>query len=94
MMTVFKYRLAIADSNIVHGPIVRPLSVAIQRGTPCLWAVVDTRMPNAEHEVICVGTGCDMSDLSPNDYLNTIISADGGTVLHWFCREIQEGDSE
>lgn len=92
MMRIFKYSLThAAEINIVHGPIVRPLTIDIQRGVPCLWAVVDTSLPDREYEVVCVGTGWEMPEISLGSYLNTTITADGHLVLHWFCREVREG---
>lgn len=93
-MKIFKYYLAAgAEINIVRGPIVKPLRVEFQRGVPCLWAVVDTHLSDREYEVICVGTGQEMLDVSLNSYLNTTLSENGYLVLHWFCSEVQEGVS-
>ena len=92
MKRIFKYTLThAAEINIVSGPIIKPLTVDIQRGIPCLWAVVDTSLPDTSYEVICAGTGCQMPDVPLDTYLNTTICEDGYIVLHWFCRALKEG---
>ena len=85
MRRIFKYQLSLsAEINIVRGPIIRPLTIEMQNGAPCLWAVVETCLPDMEFEVTCVMTGQEMPDVSPGDYLNTTLLEDGQLVLHWF----------
>ena len=92
MKRIFKYRLSLASEiTIVSGPIIKPLTVDFQRGIPCLWAVVDTSLPDTRYEVIVSGTGCPMPDVPLDTYLSTTLCMEDNIVLHWFCRELKEG---
>lgn len=64
MLTIYKYPLAIADSQRIvmpHNSV--PLSVGMQRETLCLWASVDTDRQETEHEVRILGTGHEASSI-------------------------------
>lgn len=85
---IWKYELAvkdIQDIEIPHGSIL--LSVQVQFGVPCLWALVfDTA---AEKEVIrlrTIGTGNEIldEDFNPKDFLGTYQMHGGAFVGHVF----------
>jgi hypothetical protein len=58
MNTIWKYPIPLADTFPLNMPRgATPLCVDVQRGEPCLWALVDTTAPNAERTFHIVGTG-------------------------------------
>lgn len=77
--------------NIVTASIVKPLHVDIQRGDPCLWAIVDTNKEPEEWLVSCIGTGWSLHGVGQNidlgSYLNTTVASSDPFVWHWFCRK-------
>ena len=42
MQMIYKYKLEFQPIQIVKLPLKRILTIQIQDGTPCLWALVDT----------------------------------------------------
>ncbi len=59
MTTIHKYQIDITDSQTIPIPLGGKIIHAglDPRGTPCLWAVVDTQSPKAPIFVYVVGTG-------------------------------------
>ena len=57
MIEIWKFELGFADSQIVKGPDLIPLSVGVQKEIPCLWGTVNTDEEEAEHEIIMYGAG-------------------------------------
>lgn len=66
MRTIHKFTLEIVDTQTVcmHLP-VQLLTVQVQRGKPCLWALVDTDAPSVDVVIAMYGTGFDMPDWLP-----------------------------
>jgi len=61
--TIYKYKLAITDYQTVWMPRgAKLLHVDTQRGTPCVWALVDTDNEEAGYSIWIVGTGNPMPD--------------------------------
>lgn len=59
METVYKYPLAWKVCQGIWLPLKRVLTVEIQNGVPCLWAVVDTNEPAVKLRVMMTSTGTD-----------------------------------
>ena len=56
MKAIWKFQLSEGVTEI-EAPVVKFLTVQLQAGTPCVWAIVDTdRRPN-KFNVSLVGTG-------------------------------------
>lgn len=95
---IYKYVLDRTNvHNIITAPIVKPLHVDIQRGDPCLWAVVDITKEPEEWVVSCIGTGWSLdkvdSNITTDHYLNTTVASSDPFVWHWFCRKyVQSAD--
>jgi len=58
MSIVYKYKLERLESQFLEIPVVADiLSVQIQNGDICLWALVDLELGVENKEIIIVGTG-------------------------------------
>lgn len=81
MKTIYKYPL---NNTYIKGPITKFLSVQSQRGTPCLWAEIDTNLPNKNYLVSITGTGLNI----PKDgiYIGTIQTE--SYVFHYYLIEV------
>ena len=84
--TIWKYELEITDNQNILMPIgAEILTVQMQDGTPCLWALVN---PKAEMESIVIeiyGTGTDLYDMgTARKYISTFQAENGGLVFHVF----------
>jgi hypothetical protein len=81
MNTIWKYPVPLADSFVLNMPKdATPLHVDVQRGAPCLWALVDTSAPNEERTFRLVGTGGDV----PRDTCYVGTFQQGPFVWHVF----------
>lgn len=88
MNAIWKYPLEVVDEQIIqmpgHASIV---SVQVQYGTPCLWAVVNPATARAQSQrgrkIRIVGTGHDF-DASNLKYIGTFQLLDGKFVGHVF----------
>ena len=86
METVYKYPLAWKVCQGIWLPLKRVLTVEIQNGVPCLWAVVDTNEPAVKLRVMMTSTGTDDKlDFDKLRYIST--TQYGGYVFHWFYEE-------
>jgi hypothetical protein len=83
--TIYKFPLKLAALQQVEMPAEsKILCVQIQRGVPCLWAVVERGAINQWSRTIrMVGTGREAPG-DADEYLGTIQIDDGALVLHAF----------
>jgi len=83
-MRVFKYPLNKSIQTIEIHVGARPLTVQVQHGKICLWALCDEDMPLGEMEIAVVGTG----HPAPEDakYIGTAQLNEGTLVFHVFAR--------
>lgn len=82
-MTVWKYPLAIADSQSIIMPVgAEILDVQVQGGIPCLWAMVDPTRPTEHVLVQTVGTGHTFFPIG--EYVGTYQVHNGTLVFHVF----------
>lgn len=92
-MKVWKYPLPV-DDTADHFTVDLPaqfaelLTVQVQNGTPCLWAMVEPSAPKQTWHFHWVGTGHDIPEpVEHTDgrvYLGTVQLYDGALVLHLF----------
>ena len=78
MMTVYKYPLAVKDSQYLQLPRgYELLSAADQAGELVLWARVDTDQPTVPCQVLIFGTGhpCELPKHRPYRFINTVQQA-------------------
>lgn len=84
MKTIWKFNLELYDTQAIEIPIgARPLTVQMQNGELCLWAIVDSTAEKTRCYVHIIGTG---NPVPPNvdeyRYINTV--QDGAFVWHVF----------
>lgn len=89
MGQIYKYPLGIESRIIIDGPIINPLTVQLQNGRPCLWAVVDDSLPSRSIEVVRVGTDIPFtSNMDNMMYISTVQVEK--YAFHYFYKYIQE----
>ena len=84
-MVIWKYQLQLRDRQKVSMPVASTLlSVANQRGTLCLWAMVDpTNTNTVERDIEIIGTGNPIPD-GRRSFIGTAVI--GPFVWHAFER--------
>lgn len=83
---VYKYPLQMADvQNIAMPAGAKPLSVQVQKGVPCLWALVDPLNESTVREVRIAGTGHQLPDsVHADEFVSTFQLHNGTFVFHVF----------
>ena len=85
MKSIWKFGLEVTDEQTVEMPVgAKPLSVQVQHGTPCLWALVDTKAPKQKRIVQIFGTGHPVAN--EGDYVGTFQTEGGALVFHTFIK--------
>ena len=85
MKTIYKYPLKIEDmQTITTHKGADFLHVEVQHGTPCLWALVDTKAPMQIRVILMRGTGHDAEGIAANQHISTFMLRDGNLVFHAF----------
>ena len=65
MLVVHKFPLRTTDRQEIYLPVsAKVLTVQVQHGTPCLWALVDEDADLTKHSLTIVGTGHPVGMLS------------------------------
>lgn len=83
MRTIYKYPLLILDEQEVEMPMGAGLmTVQMQNGQPCLWALVDTRNTVEKRKVLIRGTGHPADNVGR--YISTFQMKGGALVFHAF----------
>lgn len=88
MITIYKYPLAITDTQTVKIPSEHKILTAqMQAGALCMWVGVDTKTDSEDVEVKIIGTGNPINQdaLDGFDYLTSV--QDGSFVWHVFVPE-------
>jgi hypothetical protein len=84
MKKIFKYTLT-KEHRTNEIPLVKVLSIQIQRGVPVMWCLVDTEIPMKKVTAIACGTGGADCDVQWKDGLQYISTTQyGDDVRHWF----------
>ena len=85
-MKIFKYKLELSDYPTLTLPKdAKILSVQIQKGILCLWALVDTSAPIEQRKFRLAGTGHPIKEnLDELQFIDTIQSHEGALVFHIF----------
>jgi len=87
MLSVWKFILDETDEQIIQIPFgAEFLTVQVQHGSPCLWALVDTDAPLVPMKILVVGTGKEVPDNTR--YIGTCHLFKGTLVLHVFEGEV------
>ena len=67
MLTIHKYPMDLDDHEVVFMPRGAKIAkIGVQRGKICVWALVDTDMPETEHHFYIRGTGHPAPDGKPH----------------------------
>lgn len=87
MWTIYKYPLAMLDEQTIMIPGgAQLLSVQVQHGVPCVWALVDPVKDKQKVKFRIFGTGHSVPPrgIETMTYFGTIQMADGDLVFHVF----------
>lgn len=84
MSVIYKYKLEITDvQRVPLRPGAKILTVQMQNGVPCLWALVDEPFTHSEYRTIyIVPTGVSFQEVGR--YIATFQTNDGALVFHVF----------
>ena len=92
MKTIWKFELALQTEQAINMPEgAKVLTVQVQAGVLCVWALVDTENDTEERQFFILGTGHDADDVDSSNgynYLNTVQLPSGALVHHVFVRAI------
>jgi hypothetical protein len=93
-MRVYKFPIPVEDSGRIEMPKgAKILKIQVQHGTPCMWALVDSKAPKEMREFRIVGTGQHI-ELSPYlelTYIGTFQVNGGHLVFHVFEDRVPNG---
>lgn len=82
---IFKYRVVLNDLYTVMMPeCAELLRVHVQKGIPCLWALVDQNAEAVKRQFALRGTGHSAEDLTKEQFVDTFMMHEGGLVFHLF----------
>lgn len=85
MKTIWKFPVRMTDSFAVEMPRgARLLSVQVQNGEPCLWALVDSSAPSVDRSFALRGIGHEVGELDLSAFVGTFQLRGGGLVFHLF----------
>jgi hypothetical protein len=87
MKTIWKFPLEITDRpNIPMPGGAEVLSVQVQNGNPCIWAIVNPESPPAARQFRILGTGHPIENLSLSTdiFIGTFQLPSYGLVFHLF----------
>lgn len=83
-MTIWKYQLIVGDRQAIALPKgAKLLSIQIQYGIPCLWALVEPKAPKELRKILTRGTGQEF-DSANLVFLGTYQLSGGSLVFHVF----------
>lgn len=85
-VAVWNYPVPVEDSFSLLMPLgARPLTVQLQRGRPCLWALVNPDEPKVAHHFVLCGTGRER-DIPAGSmrHVGTFQLSEGDLVFHLF----------
>lgn len=92
MGVVYKYQLVVTDRQKVTMPKdAKVLTIQVQNGTPCIWAMVEPKNPEEEVTIRIHGTGHNISDTERLEYIGTFQWRNYGFVFHAFKEKQDEG---
>jgi len=84
-MTIYKYDFEVADTVRSRMPVgAQVLCVQMQRGIPCIWALVDPKAITEERTFRVYGTGQQIEKDSVGRYIGTFQMRGGDLVFHLF----------
>ena len=83
--TIWKFDIDVDDEQQIKMPqLAELLSVQPQKGSVCIWALVNPDNPIVDRNIIMSGTGHDLSDRLLGKFLGTFQITNGDLVFHVF----------
>jgi len=83
--TIWKFELKSEDEQVIHMPDnAKILCVDTQKGTPCLWALVEANIPSRDFAILTFRAGHDVDLDNEFKYVGTYQLFDGNFVEHVF----------
>ncbi len=80
--TIYKYPLSLESSPVIDMPTgAHVLCVQVQKGEPCLWAVVDPDQPIETRQFRLCGTGHNLAIDDPKSHYIGTFQLDGGNFI-------------
>ena len=86
MLTIYKYPLG-EPRDIIQFEMpanAEILCIQTQRGTPCIWAKVETNNQLENRIFQTIGTGHPIDDDAPREHIGTYQLSGGALVFHVF----------
>lgn len=85
MHQIWKFPIKTTDEQTVEMPKnAKILTVQVQKGTPCIWAEVDTEASKVERKFLVYGTGHTMRNPAQEQYIGTYQQLDGNLIWHLY----------
>ena len=85
MKSIWKFPVEVTDEQFVEMPVgAQPLSVQVQDGQACIWALVDTKAKKEERLVQIFGTGHPVAN--EGTFIATFQMRGGALVFHAFIK--------
>ena len=81
MNAIWKFPLT-GEETELEAPIEQFLTVQMQDGTPCVWAIVNPDRASHKYKVVIIGTGWECQRIDASKYIGTV--QDGMYVWHCF----------
>ena len=76
MKTIFKYPISATHECLIDLPKgAKIISLKVQRGIPCLWAIVDTDAEIEKRKFMTYGTGHELP-VNPGTFIGTFLVND------------------
>ena len=85
MNTIWKFQLT-DDVTEIEAHIIKFLTVQLQNGQPCVWAIVDPERTPKKYKINIIGTGWESTNIDPSQYIGTIQT--GSYVWHCFWENV------
>jgi len=84
MKTIWKYEIVLGEFILSMPTGAHILSMAVQAGRVCMWALVNPDAPTVPRRFNCVGTGHPIDADELGSFVGTCMLAGGGLVFHLF----------
>ena len=86
MNVIWKFPLR-AETTEIEAPIDEFLTVQMQDGLPCVWAIVNPDKSPRKYNIFILGTGWECNSIDASKYIGTV--QEGAYVWHCFWDKVQ-----
>jgi len=88
MKTIWKFEIELTDNQNVMMPMeAKILTVQIQHGKVCVWAIVDPEQPLERRYFYLRGTGHPSDGMDEMQYVGTVQDRQGFLIWHIFTEK-------